>query len=252
MDNWMHYLSIPLIIIAITRLLKEGKSNLNTNSIKLPKMYFKAGVIIAIIGSLFALLVGLFFENETETLMGILFLLGFAIIGLVLIIWFANWRIDFIADTLIFRNGLRKQRVFQIKDLSYDSHNSNIYIYNGIDMIVTVTVIMLNHDLIAKTIKLKSYNQDSTGTIKGNSVARNFGLTFTILGIVLSLLFLITLYFNENQTEIVISCALLILGLSLLLFGVFLILFRFVWKISISEKEVMVTSILGFKKTYKK
>jgi membrane protein YdbS with pleckstrin-like domain len=254
MNDYLHYISIPLIILVIGIFFKNRKSDTQSNVIRQPKMYFYGGIFMAIIGSLLALLVGLFStpENETETLVGILVLLGFAMIGVALIYWSFNWKIEITEDDLVFRSGFKKKKTFRIKDLAYDSNNSKSDLYIGDQLVLSVTVMMENYDLISKTIKLIAYNSSSTGTIKGNSNARNFGFTFSILGLIFSLLFIITLHFNESSTDIVISYVLLVVGLIMLVFGVFLILLRYVWKITIDEERVEIISIFGFKKTYHK
>ncbi len=254
MSDWLHYISIPLVILTVAIFLKNEKVNTQSNVIKQPKMYFNVGIFIAIIGSLLALLVGLFpsYGNETETSVGILILLGCAIFGIVLICWHLKWKIEFNEVNLVFITGFRKQRMYQIKDLAYDSHNTKSDVYIGNQLVFSVNVMMENYGLISKTIKLIAYNSNSTGTIKGNSNARNFGFTFSILGLIFSLLFIITLHFSESNTDIVISYILLVIGLIMLAFGVLLMLFRYVWKIVVNEEKVEIISFFGFKRTYHK
>ena len=254
MNDWLHYISIPLVILTVALFLKNRKVNTKPNTIKQPKMYFSAGVFISSIGSLLALLVGLFStpNNETETVIGIMVLLGFSIIGIVLICWCLNWKIEVNEDDLVFRNGFRKQTKYQINDLAYDSYNAKSDVYKGNKLVFSVTVLMQNYSLISKTIKVLSYNSNSTGTIKGNSNARNFGLSFSIFGVVFVLLFILTLYFSENVAEIIISYVLLAVGMIVLFFGIFLILFRYVWKMAINESKVEVTNVFSVKRSYHK
>lgn len=222
--------------------------------IKQPKMYLYAGIFIAISGVLIALLFGLFPSEESKEYVwaGVIFLLCFSMIGMFLIIWYLNFKIEFDKDHLIHTNIFKNQKKYKLTDLNYDIQLSKKDIYKNDKIILTVTDLMENSEIINDKLEIKKYSKKSVGTIKGNTNAKRFGITFTLLGVVFITLFILLLFYSEDNSEIVISYIVLIIGALLFCFGFFLILFRFIFKVNIEESKVKITNIFGRTKTYNK
>ncbi len=253
MSDWLHFLSIPIVLVA-AQLLKNYKKSGETNIIRQPKIYFSAGIFMALTFSMIALLFGLFPSEESReyVLAGVIVLLCFSMIGVFLIIWYLNFKIEFDQDNLIHTNIFKNQKIYKLKDLNYDSHLSKKDIYKSDKIVLTVNDLMENGQIITDKLEIRKYHKNSIGTIKGNANAKGFGITFILLGMLCVMLFLMGLFYSGNNSEIIVSYIFLIIGTPMFCFGFFLILFRFIFKIRIDDSIVKVTNIFGITKTYSK
>lgn len=112
---------------------------------------------------------------------------------------------------------------------------------------------MQNHEIASKFIKPIKYNKYSTGTIVGNNHLRNFVITFILCGITLvSLSIVVFLKFTDNTNELALTIFFSIIGLICFLFGLFFLSHRYVWKITITEDNLVIRTACGISHKYMK
>lgn len=95
MNDWIHYLSLPIILLALRLLVINFKKGKEKEIIKNSKKFFNVGLFGTIIGSAIALLLGLFPAEESKEYVWIVVLifLSFAMLGIVLMIWYLQGNI---------------------------------------------------------------------------------------------------------------------------------------------------------------
>ncbi len=252
--DYIYLISIPIILILIYLIVKVRKHQTKNNIIKQPKMYVSAGLVLSLIGVCTVLIARFFMkdENKTDVMIATIVFLSIALCGLTFMVKYINWEIMFTKDEVIIKNMFRRKKVFLIETLSYEYIGAYIIIYDKDKSVLHVSVLFDYYELIFKNIKLKTYHKNSTGMIKGSVMASRFGIAFLLIGLFLLAIFPYALIEQEHVAELIVSYVILALGLLITAVGLSLIAFRYVWKLTFNQNDIIYTNIFGIKKTIKK
>lgn len=254
MSDVLNYFGILLFFLVLIALFYKPKFYLANDSIRQPNFYHLWGIITLISGIVLSVFIPLVRSGTNQLLTKALIALGsllIVIFGLLILTFHSNWEIKFTEGELILFGIFRKPRVFSLSDLTIDRHHGKTVIYYKNKVLLSFSYIMQNYKIVSNFIKPVKYNKNSTGTIVGNKNTRNFGITFILLGIVIiSLSVVVFLNFIDNTNDIVFAIILSIAGIVSFLSGLFFLLHRYVWKIIITENNLIVKSVFGVSRKY--
>lgn len=254
MNDWIHYLSLPIILLALRLLVINFKKGKEKEIIKNSKKFFNVGLFGTIIGSVIAFLLGLFPAEESKEYVWIVVLifLGFAMLGIVLMIWYLNFKIEFDKDDLIHTDFFKKVNTYKISELNYDQNLLKLDIYKKDEIVLRLNESMLNIEIIKDELDIRKYDKNSIGIIKGNIIAKRLGIVVIVSSIAVMSIFILLLFYGENNAEILTAYIFLVILAIYLGFGIYLVLFGSFFKIHIDETDVSITNIFGRTKTYTK
>ena len=264
----MDYLIYIIPIIMTTTLLRiilRDRSYKNLKeikpTIKQPKLYYESGLIIVILALITILLILIYPSSMplSEKIIATSGIFSYSMIGFILIYYYRKWGIQIEADHFIFTRFIGNKKIYKYDQCQYYPQSAHTIIYHSNNIIIRIPYLTSSLPLtrhlkvIDSAEAIKQHNPKIQ--IKYNYMTLIFGLTFSILGMLLIAPFAYALFISvegiiENQNDVIFGIVAAIFGSITLILGIFFILLYSLFRVTFSEQEMHFRNIIGKKRIF--
>lgn len=253
MFDYIHLLVIPLVLILIVLIISNNKIKLKANTVRMPKGYYRFGIILFVLAAITTLLIGFnnFDLNTSSKVIITTTSLLLTILSLIVIIIYLNYEIYFFNEKVSISKLFAKTVVYNLDDIKYESNNKGLSLFNKDEQIVLINHKYDNYAYIIKNIKTIYYDQTSVGIIKGSIKLKNLQVISLLLALAIFIFGLIFIFIDETNNTM-LQFYIIFISIILFVTTIYFNLHLKNLKVIIMDGEVTIVNPFGRKQSFKR